>query len=272
MMGKMNCWLCETLLSIRHLTISFTFCQQSTPAMENAQGNNNVASHDDSEDDEDDDDDDSSKKDEALTLGSEVLFAWDRRKGKIEHDYAVLGWVLSVMPDVRADVAERLNGDHRIAIERVITRLHLPPCPNKNKTIKDKDIGDIIHIFWKEFKHFQNKTGPFQNQARWVTQDALRGNSHVWHEMYSIPYTDVLGFVGARGCSKVLGIGACERSWSDVKHIKVGKRANLGGESTEKRSVLYTTAKINEARIKRNIMEQIDAEGENAMFGDDDMK
>ena len=98
------------------------------------------------------------------------------------------------------------------------------------------------------------------------------GNSHVWHELYSLPYTKVLGFVACRTCSKPLGIGACERSWGDVKNIKTGKRSHLSAESTKKRAVLYTTAKIHEARIRKTIMEKVDAEGPNAMFGDDDMK
>ena len=41
---------------------------------------------------------------------------------------------------------------------------------------------------------------------------------------------------------------------------------------TNKCSVLYTTAKIHDAKININIMENIDAEGPNAMFGDDDIK
>ena len=69
-----------------------------------------------------------------------------------------------------------------------------------------------------------------------------------------------------------MGIGPCERSWGDVKNIKTGERSLLGGESAKKRSVFYTTANIHNGRINRNIMENIDAEGPNAMFGDDDIK
>ena len=69
-----------------------------------------------------------------------------------------------------------------------------------------------------------------------------------------------------------MGIGPCEWSWGDVKNIKTGKRSHLGGGSTKKRSVLYTNANIHDARINRNIMEKIDAEVPNAMFGDDDIK
>ena len=40
---------------------------------------------------------------------------------------------------------------------------------------------------------------------------------------YSLPFTKVLGFVACRVTSKVLGIGAADRSWGDVKTIKFGK-------------------------------------------------
>ena len=36
-------------------------------------------------------------------------------------------------------------------------------------------------------------------------------------------FTKVLGFVACRVTSKVLGIGAAESSWGDVKTIKYGK-------------------------------------------------
>ena len=90
--------------------------------------------------------------------------------------------------------------------------------------------------------------------------------------MHSLHHTMVFGFVACRLLSKVLGIGAAERSWGDVKHIKLGKRSHLGVESTEKRAVLYTTARINESRIKQEAMKKNDAPWENAMFGDDDIK
>ncbi len=38
-----------------------------------------------------------------------------------------------------------------------------------------------------------------------------------------------------------LGIGSAKQSWSDVKTIKNGKRENIGGESLEKRSILYSS-------------------------------
>ena len=81
----------------------------------------------------------------------------------------------------------------------------------------------------------------------------------------------MLGFVACRVCSKVGGIGAAERAWGDVKHLKTGKRKSMSGERTEKRSVIYTSARIHDARLKRQAMENITYQGPNTMFGDDDL-
>ncbi len=88
--------------------------------------------------------------------------------------------------------------------------------------------------------------------------------------MHSLPFTEVLGFVACRTTSKRLGIGSAERSWSDVKTIKNGKRANIGGDTLEKRAILYTSAKLEEAQILRNSSKLNDPDYD--VFGDDDIK
>ncbi len=67
------------------------------------------------------------------------------------------------------------------------------------------------------------------------------------------------------------GIGPAERCWSAVKQVKKDKRSHVGGASTEKRSVIYMTAKQQEAKSRRDKTKKIDDTGPNAMFGDDDM-
>jgi len=42
-------------------------------------------------------------------------------------------------------------------IERVVEWLHGPPCPNDQAS--GYDMTNIINIFWREFKHWQNMTG-----------------------------------------------------------------------------------------------------------------
>ena len=51
-------------------------------------------------------------------LGDLMEMAWLNRKPKLEHDYSITAWALSVMPDVYEDCNARLTGVHRDAIER----------------------------------------------------------------------------------------------------------------------------------------------------------
>ena len=52
---------------------------------------------------------------------------------------------------------------------------------------------------------------------------------------------------------------SCNRSWGGVKLIKDGVRSRMGAESTEKRSVIYVTAKIQESRMRQEQMEKFAA-------------
>ena len=45
----------------------------------------------------------------------------------------------------------------------------------------------------------------------------------------------------------------------------------MSGESTKKRSILYVSAKIQQSRVMCDQLEKLDATGNNAMFGDDDI-
>ncbi len=135
--------------------------------------------------------------------------------------------VLSLLPEIREDVAERLDGNTRVAIERVVAKLHILPNPNPKTSEEPLEI--ILDIFWKEFDDFQNMTGPYgYHPGRCFTPDSLNGNFSVWHCLYSLPYTYVLGFAACQVTSKRLKIGSAESSWSDGKQLKAGKLSNLG--------------------------------------------
>ena len=113
--------------------------------------------------------------------------------------------------------------EHREAIERVDHCLHVVPCPNNDPKVVGADIDDVVDLLWDEFKCFEKKIQPFDNVARWNTQNAVDGKSYLWHEKYSLPYKSVLGFVACHVTSKTLGIGPCECNWASVKNIKTGK-------------------------------------------------
>ena len=67
----------------------------------------------------------------------------------------------------------------------------------------------------------------------------------------SLLFTKVLGFVACRVTSKVLGVGAEERSCGDVKTIKHGKISAISSDVSEKQSFVYTYACIESARIEQ---------------------
>ncbi len=71
------------------------------------------------------------------------------RKQLLQHDFAVAGWASSILLEIRDDVRLNLDGDKRIAIERVIVKLHVAQNPN-SKVVSD-EIVVIIDTFWKEF-------------------------------------------------------------------------------------------------------------------------
>ena len=127
---------------------------------------------------------------------------------------------MCVTEEVRLDVSQRLNdagSKCRDAMEKVVTQLHHLPCANPHPDVQKITEGEMIDTSWNEFKAFQNKAEPFYQPARWSTADVLNGQSHIWHENYSLPYTKVLGYVACRLTSKPCGIGPAERCWSAVK-------------------------------------------------------
>ena len=99
----------------------------------------------------------------------------------------------------------------------------------------------------------------------------MNGNSYLWYEKYSMRQTLVFGFVACRVTNKLCGIGAAERSWGGVKQIKDGKHSHFSGESTEKRSILFVSAKITQSQMKSDRVEALDAKVHNDLFGDDDI-
>jgi hypothetical protein len=206
-----------------------------------------------------------------MSFAHQVSWHWNKHKLHIEHEYSITAWALCMMGSVRNNVRDRLTGQHCDAIEKVVTCLHVPPCPNPNPAVLTMLPHEIIDTFWNEFKAFQNCSHLYHNMSRWAISDCVSGKSYLWHEKYSLSYTVVLGYVGCRVTSKLCGIGPAKRSWGGVKQIKDGVQSHLGAGSTEKRSVIYVTAKIHEARMRQHEMEKTDATGTDAMFGDDNI-
>ncbi len=65
-----------------------------------------------------------------------------KRNQLLEHDFAVTSLALSILLEIQDDVRMNLDGDKKMAIERVIAKLNVAPNPNSN--IANDDIGVII--------------------------------------------------------------------------------------------------------------------------------
>ena len=83
--------------------------------------------------------------------------------------------------------------------------------------------------------------------------------------------TKQLGNFGMRWSSKYTGIGNCERQWGHLKHLKTGKRSHLSSRAAEMQSIIYSTARINEARIWELEFENNVAGEASMMWSDDDV-
>ena len=83
-------------------------------------------------------------------------------------------------------------------------------------------------IFLTEYTSFDNKNGSFDgDEFIRKINDIRYSTSNLWHEKYSLPCTTVIGFVTCRVILKVLGIGAAESFWGDVKSIKYGESSSI---------------------------------------------
>ena len=80
------------------------------------------------------------------SLGQLAFDLWNSRSKKLHHDYAIAGWALSVSREVRDHVSQNMLPEHREAIERVVRRLHVVPCPNKDPKVVGADIEDVVDL------------------------------------------------------------------------------------------------------------------------------
>ncbi len=76
----------------------------------------------------------------------------DEDEKLLEHDFAITGWAVSILPEIWDDFRLNLNGDMRMAIKRVIGKLDVTPNPNSK--VANDEIDVIIDTFWKEAGHF----------------------------------------------------------------------------------------------------------------------
>ena len=206
------------------------------------------------ESESDDEDDDGSV--EELHLGEKISLFWKKRCQKLITPLSLAAWFCSPSAEIRNDVRtfeqegnRRETGTNRLEIEAVIAKVFYP--------MRDEELGRVIRTFWGEWNQFQTQQGPSYSRAFiWESEEVKQGNDHLWHKLYSIPFTEVFGRVACRVCSKPLGCGNAERSWGVVKHLKSGKRSHLSASKSQKQATVYGASSYDRARAKESLEER----------------
>ena len=67
-----------------------------------------------------------------MDLHARFMWEWNKRKAKLQHEYAMAGFALSVSPDVweHASRPGMLGPEVRTALDKVVRKLHREPNPN----------------------------------------------------------------------------------------------------------------------------------------------
>jgi hypothetical protein len=168
-------------------------------------------------------------------LGDHMIFLWDKRESPLVSDLAILGWMVSVVPAIMLD-AKTYDASHRERAERALRQLWYP-----QSAVEDQFQTNLNKFFF-ELGQFHKKEGPYSTQRIWFDTFAQKGQSHLWHMEHTMRYKYTsLGFTACRVASKILGIGAAERSWGDVKRIIGDRRLSLASEKINKQAIIYTS-------------------------------
>ncbi len=126
----------------------YSLSQETDGAEEDVDAGSDITPHDmeDEEEGEDNDlvEEEAVGQENNLNLGESILQTWKKLASKLEHDYAISGWFFCVLKEVREDVKENMSQEHHLALERVVKRLYVLPCPNRSKRIAGMKEGEIL--------------------------------------------------------------------------------------------------------------------------------
>ena len=141
--------------------------------------------------DDDDDPDDLSdlglpKGLSGTELGSNIIELWRRRRTKLVSDFAIAGWLLSPLEEVRGHVKQNREGYHDTAMDRILQKMY--------HYLTEEELGNVMDTFWTEYDTFVNRTGASYGAGRkyiWNSELLRQRHSAQWHAQYSLKSTKV---------------------------------------------------------------------------------
>jgi hypothetical protein len=202
---------------------------------------------------------------DADNLVNTVMRIWLRRRSKLVHDYALVGFLLSPNERIMARAKDLyanscIFGD---AVERLIGKLLVPSCFVGDD--RKRSLAGLVDKFWDEHVSFLTRTGVLGGELMWMSAKGDQVQAHRWHQKYTLPRTKALGRLACLVTSKILGIGTAERNWKQYKKIKSGERTNLHPEAAKKITCIYGAYQQTKARKR---MSKLSVAGK--LWSDDD--
>jgi hypothetical protein len=144
----------------------------------------------DSEEDGDDDTDTEAGGGEKPGIGESIIKLWYKRRPQLVSDFAIAGWLLSPLEEIREDAKRNKAPEHAEAMDRVLKKLY----HNRPNDILD----GMKDTFWTEWDMFQSKDGSAYGPERkyiWNSELLRRRQCAQWHAQYSAKFTKVSSFV-----------------------------------------------------------------------------
>lgn len=191
-------------------------------------------------------------QDDGITAGhgltAKVMRLWHNRAKGLNHDYALVGYLLCPNPTIMNHAKHNRSAQHDDAVKRLINKLIVPS--DAVGDTRDSTRAKMGLSFWREFTQFTTRTGVFADPDMWIIAEDPDISPHEWWNTYGRIRTTVCGQLACLVLSKNLGIGSAERHWKLVKAAKAGQRARLGEEKTKKCALVHGVSMHQRARHK----------------------
>ena len=196
-------------------------------------------------------------------MSAKIMRYWGPHAHAMNHVYALVGYLLSPNPTIMKHAATHKTQQHHDAVSALINKLLVPRDLVGDERTRKR--AQLVHTFWEEYSDFTLKIGKFADPDMWVIAENPMQLAHMWHKIYSLPRTDVLGLLACLSTSQNLGIGNAERHWKITKAAKTGQRARLSAENAKKQALIYGVAM--EQRARHRLKKMSDA---NKLWGEED--
>ena len=141
----------------------------------------------------------------------EVRRWWNYYKPHLLTDFVRVGLLISPIPTiVEYAKARGRDPEDQAALERLLDKFFLPSdiVDMEQRIIQS---AEILDTFLSELKHFQHRTGPYDNNKYWIIASMDGCNAAEWHSKYSTA-TKYFGKVGMRVGGTLMGILATQNA------------------------------------------------------------